>query len=187
MNDICHRYFYALQPSPAKLEAIAAHRDAFPGGYSHVSDERIHLTVAVTHDFDKHDERIVQVLKAIGNRAAVDPFRVTLDRISGSSNPDDKNRGSIALRASRKPAGLSDLNLQLSAPMGHWGLLRDGWSLHPHTTLLYWQGQPFLRPIQPISWLAIELVLIHSIVGETEHIECGRWRLESDQHSLRFG
>lgn len=133
-DDICHRYFFALQPTARALPAIAAHRDAAPGGHSHVSDQRIHLTIAITHDFDAPREDIVSCLKEIGDRVAVDPFIVTLDRVSGTADPEDDDRGSVALRSSRTPKALSNLSVQLCAPMRHWRILRDKWALRPHTT-----------------------------------------------------
>ncbi len=33
------------------------------------------------------------------------------------------------------------------------------------------------RPVWPVSWRADAFVLIHSLVGLTEHVELGRWAL----------
>jgi 2'-5' RNA ligase len=44
-------------------------------------------------------------------------------------------------------------------------------------TLLY-GGQPTAEiEIEPISWLVREFVLIDSFIGETKHVEMGRWPL----------
>jgi 2'-5' RNA ligase len=78
----------------------------------------------------------------------------------------------------------------LQRPLGHrlalLGIHRAGWSFNPHVTLLYRAGEGFQRDIQPLRWEALEIVLIHSIVGETGHEELGRWTLIRRQQSLAF-
>jgi 2'-5' RNA ligase len=47
----------------------------------------------------------------------------------------------------------------------------------PHVTLLY-GGQPMPeKEIEPISWLVEDFALIDSFIGETKHVEVGRWPL----------
>ena len=187
MSDICHRFFFGLQPSLPQRSEIARHRDAEAHrGYTLVSNPRLHLTLAVTQDFSSFPSQVPDLLTAIGAAIAIDPFVVKLDRLSGSANMRDNGRGSIALRPSARPAALGELSRQLCRRMRHHVLLRARWEFNPHTTLLYWQGQPFLVPIEPICWTAIDFVLIHSLVGATQHIELGRWPLCSGQAALPF-
>lgn len=47
----------------------------------------------------------------------------------------------------------------------------------PHLTLSYLDGTFSTEPIDPIAWLVNDLVLIHSLVGQTKYIELGRWKL----------
>ncbi len=47
----------------------------------------------------------------------------------------------------------------------------------PHVTLLYDDKLVAEQPIPPIGWTVTEFVLIHSLLGKTEHIPLGRWPL----------
>lgn len=52
---------------------------------------------------------------------------------------------------------------------------RDSPKLNPHMTLLYDGKKIPRRSIQPINWMAGELALIRSHVGETKYDWLGRW------------
>ena len=94
------------------------------------------------------------------------------------------NGRTIALRPSRTPPGLTALQHQLDAQMRYWNVRRPGWTFNPHLTLVYRPHQEFLRPIEPLIWEAAELVLIHSLVGRTQHRVIGRWPLRRRQMEL---
>jgi hypothetical protein len=47
----------------------------------------------------------------------------------------------------------------------------------PHVTLLYDDQLVPATAVQAIGWTATELVLVHSLLGETRHIHLGRWPL----------
>jgi RNA 2',3'-cyclic 3'-phosphodiesterase len=47
----------------------------------------------------------------------------------------------------------------------------------PHMTLSYVDGSFPTEPIHPVAWMVKDLVLIHSLVGQTKYIELGRWKL----------
>ncbi|MGH8283840.1 MAG: 2'-5' RNA ligase family protein [Gammaproteobacteria bacterium] len=48
----------------------------------------------------------------------------------------------------------------------------------PHVTLLY--GNNVMKPqsIEPIGWTVREFVLVHSLLGRTEHRVLERWPLQ---------
>lgn len=48
---------------------------------------------------------------------------------------------------------------------------------HPHITLLYGDHDLPEQPVEPISWIARELVLVHSLHGQTMYQPKGRWLL----------
>ncbi|MES2661025.1 MAG: 2'-5' RNA ligase family protein [Verrucomicrobiota bacterium] len=47
----------------------------------------------------------------------------------------------------------------------------------PHITLSYLNGTFPTESIDPVGWMVRDLVLIHSLVGQTKYIELGRWKL----------
>ncbi|MEK7952297.1 2'-5' RNA ligase family protein [Luteolibacter soli] len=48
---------------------------------------------------------------------------------------------------------------------------------NPHVTLAYLKDSFSTETIEPISWMAEEIVLIHSLMGQTKYIKLGRWNL----------
>lgn len=56
-------------------------------------------------------------------------------------------------------------------------LIRPG-KLRPHITMSY-RRPPAHRslPVGPLSWRATEFLLVESVIGETRHVEHGRWQL----------
>lgn len=176
MAALRHRLFYALRPPVRQRALIGAQRDRFDGD-SRVANDRLHLTLGVTEDFDTLPEMVVRRMRAIGDATALDPLPVRLDRIVGSNR-------SIALRPGRIIAPLALLARQLGSDLRRAGLLRSGWEFSPHLTLVYRNGMPFQQPVDPIGWQASDFVLIHSLIGATRHIDLARWPLASRQLSL---
>jgi len=52
-----------------------------------------------------------------------------------------------------------------------------GFRFDPHVELARGQAESVRRRVWPISWRADEFVLIHSLVGLSEHVPIGRWPL----------
>jgi 2'-5' RNA ligase len=110
---------------------------------------------------------------------AIDAFsiEVTLNRIFESSS-------AVTLRGTVH--GASDFHAAICA-----GLRRDSMPLidyrfAPHVTLSYKPDGLGHEFIEPIHWTVTEFLLIESVVGETRHIELGRWPLRPRQGEL-FG
>lgn len=179
MPQLLHRLFYALAPSARERNLIGVQRDAVTGARTLVSNERLHLTLGITDDFPDFPDAVARRMQTIGDGVAAEPFSLSLDRISGGAH-------SVALRPSHRCAGLSELQRQLGSALKLWNIHRDGWSFSPHVTLLYWQGQPFLQPISSIQLDVSEFVLIHSVVGASQHRVLARWVCETQQESFAF-
>lgn len=47
----------------------------------------------------------------------------------------------------------------------------------PHLTLLYDDRSVAQQPIKTVAWTAMELVLVHSLLGQGRHTHLGRWSL----------
>jgi len=174
-----HRLFYALRPAPLARNLIDVQRDRLGLADALVGNDRLHMTLGITEDFDHRPYAEAKQLIAIGAQVAAAPVPVMLDRVSAGGD-------SIALRPARKIDALAELGRQLQRGLAAATLLRRGWEFHPHVTLLYRKGRPFTQRIEPIGWDATDFVLIHSILGAHQHIELGRWPLIDRQGSFGF-
>ena len=175
--DVLHRYFYALLPLEDVGRRAGVLRNAFADAGGTVRDERLHVTLGITDDFAERPAAVVDRLLGIGDAIDAEPFALVLDRLSG-------NGRTIALRPSRTPPGLTALQRRLDQQMRYWNIRRPGWTFNPHMTLVYRAHQEFLRPIEPVAWEATELVLIHCLVGRTQHRVLGTWPLQRRQMEL---
>jgi 2'-5' RNA ligase len=59
------------------------------------------------------------------------------------------------------------------ANLGQWA--KPGYT--PHVTLMYDDSLLDATPVPPVTWMAGEVVLVHSLLGETRHIHLARWPL----------
>jgi 2'-5' RNA ligase len=50
-------------------------------------------------------------------------------------------------------------------------------SFTPHMTLSYSGPDGDEQTVDPIGWTVSELVLIHSLIGQSKHVVLGRWPL----------
>lgn len=172
-----HRLFFALRPASAGVPGIRSHRNRIEQGHGHVRDDRLHVTLGITTDFPMFPDSVAEAMQAIGAAVTIGPVPVVLDRLVGTAR-------SVALRPDRPSQKLRDLHHQLDAPLTRLGLRRPDWEFSPHVTLAYRDGVSFEQRIDPIAWDSGDFVLIHSLVGQTEHRELARWPLVERQYSL---
>lgn len=168
-----NRFFFALKPprDVARRILLEAERRA-PG--DHQTVDRLHSTIGILDDRPSVPDGLVAALMAVGQGIAADPFICMFDRVVGG-------HGCVTLRPGRRIGALVDLFRQIEDGMGRVGVkLREGYTYSPHITLSYRaDGGPFSEKIQGHGWLVEDVVLIHSLLGRTEHRELGRWRLPS--------
>ena len=135
--------------------------------------DRLHITTLSLVVGDTLPEGLAQEAAEIAATIRMPAFRVIFDRLVGG------NRSALllpsepleALRMFRERLGFALMRAGIA--------FRQSGGFTPHVTLLY-GGQPMPeQEIEPISWLAQDFVLIDSLVGETRHIEVGRWPLRS--------
>ncbi|MET0310218.1 MAG: 2'-5' RNA ligase family protein [Sphingomonas sp.] len=173
----CHRLFFALKPTLVESRLTGLFRDTLEPQLDPVANDRLHMTLGITSDFMAFPHDLAQRMLGIGEAVAGDPFALSLDRLSGSER-------SMALRPNKRPPALSALQKQIDDQLRYWNLMRTGWSFNPHVTLGYRAGLSFLKPIVPLEWEVGDVVLIHSLVGATRHVELGRWPLVRRQLDL---
>lgn len=177
-RDPAHCLFFALKPPPAERNRLFNLASGFDGT---MQADRLHVTLTITDDFAHRPEALVRAMRNAGDAIAAAPFAVAFDRLGGSAT-------SVAIRPARRQASLAEFQRLLAAAMAAHGVpMRGGWSFNPHVTLAYRAGAPFTRNTPPIGWVAREFVLIHSVVGLTQHNLLGTWALDAVPESDLFG
>ena len=168
---LCHRLFFALLPPPVLarriIEVAAVLRCRT------MAAARLHMTMFILDDLPRLDPVTVERMRSIGGAVEARPVDIVLDRLAGSYR-------SVALRPGRAHPALLALHRQLAAVAQTAGVApRRDYRFSPHVTLGYDNPAPWSERVAPVSWVADDLVLIHSRVGQTRHEVLGRWRLNA--------
>lgn len=170
---ILHRLFFALMPSEDIIPEIASVRGELGIAKSHVLDHRLHMTLWSLDLPMTPTQGIVEDLRraAAAATVAAPALRLVLQELVGNGRVTCLKPGEPmpVLKAFQQKLQLAVADVRL------WP--NKGFRFDPHLTLAYGQEQGVRRPVWPISWRAEELVLIHSLVGLTEHVVLGRWTL----------
>ena len=173
------RLFFALFPDAETAAVIAARAEALRASHGltgrPLRPERFHITLNHLDDFAGVPEDIVASAREAA-AITVAPFEVVFDRaMSFRGRPDNRP---FVLRGGDGLAGVIGFQQALATAMAKAGLGRYvEKSFTPHVTLLY-DGQLVAEaPIEPVRWRVRELVLVHSLLGRTEHRVIGRWPL----------
>lgn len=166
-----HRLFFAVKPPPPVAALIGQLRDAGRAGRSRVTDERLHITMFITDNYPALPADLADRMGETASSIDLPAARVAFDRLIGG-------RHSTLLAPSEPVRGLEGLQERLGFALSRVGIApRPRWRFSPHITLCYSGGADFDREIDPISWKADEIVLIHSLAGIGRHITLGRWSL----------
>ena len=182
------RLFFALFPSEEAIPQIVKTsqqlRDTHGLTGKSLSNDRLHVTLHHVGDYAGGlPNGLVEAAQEVVSIIAMPAFDVTFDRaMSFSGRPKNKpfvlrgnesvkvgsEGGLAALMAFQKTMYLAMCRASLQGP-------RANAKFAPHVTLMYDdQGIPELA-VEPVSWLAHDFVLVHSLLGQTKHIHLGRW------------
>ena len=168
-----HNLFFAVQPAAEERARIADLIASLRIGGVPMRLDRLHITTLSLVTGDVLPEGLAQEAAEIAGSIRMPAFRVIFDRLVGG------NRSALMLPSEPLEA-LRMFRERLGFALMRAGIeFAQGGRFSPHVTLLY-GGQP--RPeqeIEPISWLVEDFMLIDSFIGETRHIEVGRWPLRS--------
>lgn len=169
---VVNRFFFAMRPPRTVARRMALEAERHDPGGQHVRIDRLHMTIGILDDLPSVPRDLVAGLQAVGKAIAADPFPCLFDRVVGG-------RGIVTLRPGRRSKPLAALFGQIETGLRRAGIgLREGYGFSPHVTLSYRAGgTPFNAAIQGYGWLVEDVLLIHSLVGQTEHRELGRWPL----------
>lgn len=171
-----HGLFLALQPGaerPGVERAVAPLRELFGVRGNPVIAQRLHVTMADLGTFAEPPAAplVDAILQALAGLAlpAVDICFDTVMRFKGN--------GALVLRESTAPTPLTGFRDTLAARLDQARLAFDPGGV-PHMTLGY-GGAPFSSPLaEPLRWVARELVLIHTLIGQRQHRRLAHWPLQ---------
>ncbi|MDO6415969.1 2'-5' RNA ligase family protein [Sphingomonas sp. BIUV-7] len=163
-----HRLFIALRPPAHALRRIAS-VEAGMTFSPRVADDRRHLTLFVSEDFENEPVDLIQAITAELDRVRIDAFDIALHRFG--------HLGTSLVSARAKP--VRHFHAQIAQKLALAGIAsRKDWAFNPHVTLGYGEApERSGRVIAPIAWRADEFVLIHSLLRLTMHRTIGSWPL----------
>jgi 2'-5' RNA ligase len=168
-----HNLFFAVRPAAEERARIGDLIGGLRIGGVPMRLDRLHITTLSLVMNDIMPDGLAQEAAEIAASIRMPSFRVIFDRLAGG------NRSALllpsepleALRMFRERLGFALMRAGIA--------FEQGGRFSPHVTLLY-GGQPMPEiEIEPISWLVEDFVLIDSFIGETKHVEIGRWPLRS--------
>jgi 2'-5' RNA ligase len=137
---------------------------------------RFHVSLHGLGEYDGLPRGIVAAATEAAATIAAAPFDVTFDHVmSFSGSPRHRP---FVLRGSDGLAALTAFQRTLGVAMAKAGLGRFVKAQYtPHMTLLYDPRSVEEHPVAPLGWIVREFVLVHSLLGQGQHIPLGRWPL----------
>lgn len=174
------RLFFAIFPDAETAANIAAtaerlRRDLNLRGRP-LQPERFHITISHLGDYAGVPTTVVDAACSAAKSLSEPAFEVIFDR-AASFQGRPGNRPFV-LRGGEGLNRVIAFQQALGVAMIRNGQRPDR-NFAPHVTLLYDNALVPETPIEPISWRATELVLVHSLLGQTRHIPLARWRMSA--------
>ncbi|EJZ22075.1 2'-5' RNA ligase family protein [Rhizobium sp. Pop5] len=172
--------FFALRPPSTIERQVAAIADGHGETFSLSAKPRLstlHVSVIAVGDYDELPEDTVFAARQAGATVEGAPIEIRFDRIMSFRREGKARPLVLCGEGERKP--LMRLHVQLGVGMHNTGLPHNiSRSFTPHMTLLYDRKTvPPTTLDAPVSWMAHEFLLIHSLLGKTEHRIVDRWPL----------
>ena len=169
---ILHRLFFALRPSAEAVAGIAGVRGEIGVAQSHVLDHRLQLTLWALDLPMTPTPGTVERLCEAAAKVRTPALRMVLNEVVSDHHV-------TYLRPGEPMPVLKAFQQRLALAIADAGIWPNrGFRFDPHVTLAYGRDESFRREVWPISWRAEEFVLVHSLVGLTEHVELGGWALD---------
>lgn len=170
--------FFAILPDAEKAEEMRRFAQQLCDMHELTGDpilaKKLHVTVHAYKEFGRLVESLVQAAKMAGAHVArlTQPFEITFDRVKSFPT---SGRKPCVLAEDGGNAALKELYRQLMIILGK---VKNGAvpGYTPHVTLLYDEATVPEEQLSPVTWMAKELVLIHSANGVYDLR--GRWPLQ---------
>lgn len=136
----------------------------------------LHVTLYGVGSYRRFPQDIAFAAEQIGASICVRPFKLTLDADMTFRNPRESK--CFVICCADENELLMDLHQQIHDGLYEAGLPYKPSHLKAHMTLFYTaEAIPPGRLSNPVEWKVKELLLIHSIYGESKHNVVGRWPL----------
>jgi 2'-5' RNA ligase len=133
----------------------------------------LHISLAAVGEYEGIPETAIALAKHIGGVVRAAPFKVTFAHASSFKG---KDRRPLVLRCREGATELAGLRRLLGSALD--GRIPAQSSFVPHVTLMYdRQPIPETDLDEPITWTVRDFVLIHSLVGRSQHKHLARWQL----------
>jgi 2'-5' RNA ligase len=136
---------------------------------------RLHITLHHLGNYAGVPKDVVAKARKAAEAVKAAPFDILLNRVmSYAANRDKQPLVLCGGEVTALVAFQRSLGEELAkAGLGRWAKS----SFTPHVTLLYDNKTVDEHAVEPIGWTVREFVLLHSLVGKTQHIPLGRWSL----------
>lgn len=174
------RLFFSIFPdahAAKQIEALGENLRRHHGlTGSLLKTDRFHVTMNHLGDHVGVRQDIVAAAQQAASTLAQTPFDVSFDRVASFAGRPGKHP--IVLRGGDGLAQLLKFQQALGVAMARAGLGK--WvepRFTPHVTLTYARQALAEHEVDPICWTVRELVLVHSLLGQTTYVSLGRWQL----------
>jgi RNA 2',3'-cyclic 3'-phosphodiesterase len=174
------RLFFALFPSPAAAATIAAQAHRLRTHHGLEGDplltHRFHVSLHHLGDYFGLPPGLVATAREAATAMALASFDVSFDRALSFRRNAPTRPLVLRSRSDDEPLKRFHQDLRLAlikAGIGHYASRR----FTPHVTLLYDAREVAEQKIDAVRWTVREFVLVHSLIGQTEHRILGRWAL----------
>jgi RNA 2',3'-cyclic 3'-phosphodiesterase len=172
------RLLLMLMPPPdvaERADALTARLRAQLGLKPRRMRERLHVTLCPLGDYDGLPEPVVHAAAQAASGLSVAPFEVSFDRLvsfrGGQTFP-------LVLLAGTGNDAIVALRQQFAESLRAGGVLFPaGNTITPHMTLLRSPRSLPETPVEPLNWTVNDVVLVHSLLGQSQYVELGRWAL----------
>lgn len=160
------RLFFAALPDAETAERISERAAAWRAAHGLtgrlLKTGHFHVTLSTVHEgHGLPDADEIDGWVARADEIPMPSFRVGFDRLMSFSN------GALVLTGDDSTVGMEVLQQRLSDSLDDTP--RPARRYTPHVTLLYDGRHIDAEPVEPITWTVREIVLVHSLIGQTTH------------------
>lgn len=163
-------FFLALMPPADCLNDIFAAQKLVHGGKL-MNAPRLHITMYLLDPEALNLGASLGRLQALMSAASLPAARVIFDQVVGAS-------GTGLLLGTDRMEGMFGLRDRLVALLEPQGIVQfPHYRFNPHMTLMRGKVEKSQIAVDPISWDAQEIALVHSFVGQSRYEIMATWPL----------
>lgn len=174
------RLFFALMPDEITARRIARQAEELRRRHdlrgAALRSERFHITLIHVGDYAGLPKGVVDDCNRVGAATISGPLPVSFDHVQSFAG--SRTGRPLVLLGGDGLQGLKTFRADLFERLRRVGVRpKSGADFNPHVTLLYDSRGVDEQPVEPITWQADELLLIHSELRRTKYNTLGRWPL----------